>query len=118
MAAPGAPVHLAHMARSQKKPSWTKTYLREWRKHARLSLEAAAAEMGLTHGQLSKIERGLHPYSQRILDVAARLYRCTVADLLIRAPGEADDLFGLWARFDARQKRSAGRLLRTLVDED
>lgn len=46
--------------------------------------------MGLTHGQLSKIERGLHPYSQNVLEVAALEYGCTVVDILSRPPSDAD----------------------------
>lgn len=46
--------------------------------------------MGITHGQLSKVERGLHPYNQHILEIAALEYRCTVSDILSRPPGPQD----------------------------
>ncbi len=55
-----------------------------------MSLESAAAQMGLTHGQLSKVERGLHPYSQHILETAALEYHCSITDLLTRLPSDAD----------------------------
>jgi hypothetical protein len=42
--------------------------------------------MGLTHGQMSKIERGLHPYNQHILEVAALEYQCSITDLLTKLP--------------------------------
>lgn len=45
--------------------------------------------MGLKHSQLSKIERGLHPYNQHVLEVAALEYGCTVADILTRTPESA-----------------------------
>lgn len=80
---------------------WRKTYLREWREFRDKSLESVSAQMGLTHGQLSKIERGLHPYSQHVLEVAALEYGCTVLDLLSRPPGEADKPAA------AKQKRRA-----------
>lgn len=80
------PVRMAKPART-----WRKTFLREWREFRGKSLEEVAAQMGLTHGQLSKIERGLHPYSQNVLEVAALEYDCTVLDLLSRKPDPAAD---------------------------
>ncbi len=77
---------ISNVRMAQKPRTWRKTYLRDYRTAAGLSLESAAAQMGLTHGQLSKIERGLHPYSQKVLETAALEYGCTVLDLLGRAP--------------------------------
>jgi transcriptional regulator with XRE-family HTH domain len=82
------PVNAVRMAQAPRR--WRKTFLRDWREFRGLSLESVSAQMGLTHGQLSKIERGLHPYSQHVLEVAALEYGCSVPDLLSRAPGEAD----------------------------
>jgi transcriptional regulator with XRE-family HTH domain len=84
---PIKPVQMAKTARH-----WRKTFLRDWREFRGRSLESVAARMGLTHGQLSKVERGKHPYNQHILEIAALEYRCEVADLLIRAPGPQDAL--------------------------
>lgn len=88
-----------HMA--QRPRTWRKTYLREWRELNERSLESAAAQMGLTHGQLSKIERGLHPYSQHVLEVAALEYGCSVLDILSRPPGPNDK------PLQSKQKRRA-----------
>lgn len=86
------PFDAVRMAKAARQ--WRKTYLREWRMFRDRSLESVAARMDLNHGQLSKVERGLHPYNQHILEIAALEYRCTVADLLSRAPGPADALPG------------------------
>jgi len=67
---------------------WRKTFLREWRKHRGRSLEDVAPRMGISNAQLSRIERGLQPYSQRVLEVAAEVYGTTVPDLLVRRPGD------------------------------
>lgn len=112
-----------HMASRHKQlkpktpPRWRTTFLRQWREHSHRTLEEVAAKMGITHGQLSKIERGLSPYSQRILEVAAQEYGCTVQDLLTRPPGEAPDIFGLWGKLDETKKELAVRLLGALDDE-
>lgn len=82
---PVNPVRMAQAARR-----WRKTFLREWREFRGKSLESVAAQMGITHGQLSKIERGIHPYSQHIIEVAALEYDCAVVDLLTKRPQPQD----------------------------
>lgn len=62
------------------------TLLRVWRKYRGISQEAACADLGMTRENLSKIERGLVPYGQRLLQRAATLYDCSEADLLERDP--------------------------------
>lgn len=69
---------------------WRKTFLREWREFRGRSLESVAAQMDMTYTQLSKIERGLYPYNQHVLEVAALEYGCTVTDLLNRKPSPND----------------------------
>lgn len=90
------------------------THLREWREFRDLSLESAAETFGITHGQLSKIERGKSPYNQRLLEKAAGLYKCSVVDLLTRGPTEAEDLFSAYAELDAAGKLQAARLVGAL----
>jgi transcriptional regulator with XRE-family HTH domain len=70
--------------------------------------------MGITHGQLSRIERGQSPYSQKILEIASKEYGCTVQDLLTRAPDEAASVFSIWDRLDQDQREQARRLLEAL----
>lgn len=69
---------------------WRRTFLREWRTFRDRSLESVAPQMDITYTQLSKIERGLYPYNQHILEVAALEYGCTITDLLTRAPAPSD----------------------------
>lgn len=80
------------------KPKLGNTYLREWRDYRNLSQEAAADRIGISRANLSKIENGLIPYSQPILEAAADAYNCEVADLLNMNPfkeGEVVDLLSL-----------------------
>lgn len=99
-------------------PTWRPTFLREWREARGKTLEEVAPKMGITHGQLSKIERGKHPYSQNILEVAAEEYDCTVQDLLTRRPDEAENIFARWPILTEQQKRQAIRLLNAVISED
>lgn len=100
MEAVAARVHVMHMPRVQrKKPKtepraaqqWQKTYLREWREKAGLSLETASAKMGLKHSQLSRIETGKQQYYQNVLEVAAQLYSTSIWALLSCPPDQAPE---------------------------
>lgn len=107
------------MARATKKPTnkkaaaWRLTFLRAYRKKAGKTLEEVAEKMGLTHGQLSKIERGGQPYSQHVLEVAAKEYGTTVAAILTRPP-DAADIFTEIETLTDEEKQQALRVVRAL----
>src|SRR5262249_45010978 len=81
------------------------TYMRHWREHKKKTLEFMGEKCGKTYNQLSKIERGLQPYKQDILETYARILECTVVDLLTRSPGEAENVLSAWSRTDDRGRR-------------
>jgi len=58
----------------------------EWRKFRHLTQERAAERIGIEQATLSRIERGVHPYNQDFLEVAASVYGCEPADLIAVAP--------------------------------
>lgn len=66
-------------------------FLREWREKLDLSLETVAADLAkhgvqTTHATLSRIERGLIPYNQHLLEGLVKVYGVSKADLLERDP--------------------------------
>lgn len=69
-----------------------RTFIREWREFRGLSLEELAQAAGMVKGNLSKIERGINPYTQIRLELLAKRLECTPADLLSRPPGVAPEL--------------------------
>lgn len=71
------------MPRPARKPrKLRRTYFREWRQFRGLTLEQAAERLEIDFTTLSRIERGLVPYSQGLLEAAALAYRCEPWDLL------------------------------------
>lgn len=82
------------MAKKQLRP----TFLRQWRQHREKTLVQVAEHLHMTHGQLSRIERGLQPYNQELLELLADLYRCDVVDLLIRDPSQPESIWSIWDR--------------------
>jgi transcriptional regulator with XRE-family HTH domain len=71
-------------------------FLREWRDHKGMTLEAAGEAIGLSHAQLGRIERRLQPYNQGLLEALAELYGTEPASLIVRNPLKPDAMWSLW----------------------
>jgi transcriptional regulator with XRE-family HTH domain len=65
-------------------------YFRAWRLHRRMSLQQVADVMETFPSAVSKYELGDIPYSQRVLELLAEIYRCRPSDLLAGPPAEAE----------------------------
>ena len=78
------------------------TYLRAYREKAQLSLEKATERFihfgleDMSPASLSRIERGLQPYSQPILEVACNVYGTDEYSLLWRDPSNPDAIWSIW----------------------
>lgn len=98
-------------------PRHRPTLLREWRRHRGHTLERLAESMGITHATLSRVERGLLPYNQEILEQAARALACAPVDLLVRHPDDPDGIWSIWDRCTPTERQQiigiAKALLRT-----
>jgi transcriptional regulator with XRE-family HTH domain len=71
-----------------------RTFMKEWRKHRGMTLETAAPRFGMSDAQLSRIENAKSPYTQDVLELAARVYETDVASILFRDPKSSDALWG------------------------
>jgi transcriptional regulator with XRE-family HTH domain len=91
-------------------------YFRQWRQFRGLSLERAGARIGMTHGNLSRIERGLQPYDQRILEAMADAYQCEVPDLLIRDPSDPEGIWSIWETVPPVERPRAIKILKALAE--
>ena len=61
-----------------------------------MTLERAGEAVGMSHAQLGRIERGLQPYNQALLESLAELYRTEPASLIMRDPTRDDAIWSLW----------------------
>jgi len=86
-------------------------YIREWRKYRGLTQEKLADRIGLSQGNLSRIEKGARKYDQAFLETAARELRCDPADLLVRNPLDPESIWSLWDRVPVPQRDQARRVL-------
>lgn len=87
------------MGKSAKKPvpkgHFKRWFLREWRKHRHLTLAQLAARVDTTEATVSRLERGLQPYSQPMLEALADALTCRPGDLITRPPGASDQIMAV-----------------------
>lgn len=92
------------------------TFIRQHREHRGLTLERLADRIGTTHASLSRIERGLQPYSQELLErLADELTGGDVASLLMRDPTDPEGIWSVWDRAKPGERRQIVELAKTLL---
>jgi transcriptional regulator with XRE-family HTH domain len=94
--------------RFKKKGRLGRTYLAQWREFRHMSQDDLAAALdehsqdGISGASISRIESGIHPYSQDFLEAAAIVLQCTPGDIISRDPfrasGEIDQAIELLNR--------------------
>lgn len=113
-------VHAAYMAakvvsRLKKEPRYGVTYIRQWRTHRVLSLEQLAERVGLTHASLSRVERGLQPYNQDMLEALASALGTDVVSLLIRDPTDPDGIWTVWDQAKPAQRNQIVEIAKAVL---
>lgn len=92
-------------------------FLREWREHRHLTQEQLADRIGISRVMVSKIERGLNPYSQGFLEAASKALMCEPADLLVRDPTAPEPIWSIWDRIPAAERPKAIAVLRAFTGD-
>jgi len=72
------------------------TFIRAWRKHRGKTLEQLGETVEMSHAQLGRIERGLQPYSQSVLEAIADALDTDAASLLSRDPSDYEAIWSIW----------------------
>lgn len=72
------------------------TFIRQWRLHRHMSLDQLAERVPMDKGNLSKIERGLLPYNQELLERLADALMTDPASLLMRDPSNNSAIWSIW----------------------
>ena len=80
---------------SKPRRAMRRTFLKEWREKAMLTQERAAERLDMDRSNLSRVERGLVPYTQALLEAAAVAYDCNPWDLLNVNPLKDGDVVDL-----------------------
>lgn len=99
-----------------RKPSpYRATYLRQWREHRGLTLEQLAERVGTTHATLSRVERGMTPYSQPMLEALAEELTTDPASLLMRDPSDPEGIWSIWDNAEPGERSLIVDLARTVT---
>lgn len=98
-----------------KTPIYRPTFLRQWREKRQYTLEDVGEAIGISHAQLGRIERGLQPYNQKLLEALAEHYSTDVASLLMRDPTDPDGIWSLWDRAKTGQREMIVDLAKTVL---
>jgi transcriptional regulator with XRE-family HTH domain len=85
--------------------------MRQWREYKDMTLEAVGEAVNLSHAQLGRIERGLQPYNQELLEALADLYGTTPASLLMRDPTQPDSMWSLWDQAKEAERQETEKFL-------
>jgi len=98
-----------------KQPPFRPTFIRQWRKARRLTLEACADRAGMSKGNLSNIETGKTGYNQATLEALADALQCEPVDLLIRNPTDPEGLWSLWDTAKPAQRKQILGIIKGLL---
>jgi transcriptional regulator with XRE-family HTH domain len=80
-----------------------------------MTLEELGARVGLTHGSLSRMERGLQPYKQQTLEDIAAILGTNPAALIDRDPGDPEDLLTVWETVPESERPRAIEILKAFA---
>lgn len=113
------PVHLMYMSKrlgARTAPTmYKRTFIRQWREHREKTLEYLAEKVGITHASLSRIERGLQPYSQPILEAIAKDLATDVPSLLARDPADPEAIWSIWDQAKQGERKMIVDIAKTIV---
>lgn len=113
------PVQHMYMAKRptpRNKPRiYRRTFIRQWREERDKTLEYLADKIGITHASLSRIERGLQPYSQAILEAIASELSTDVPSLLTRDPADPEAIWSIWDQAKPGERKMIVDIAKTIV---
>lgn len=113
-------MYMSRKVTPRPKASLRRTYIRQWRIYRGLSLEVLAERVGeqiggFTHASLSRIERGLQPYSQPVLEAIAEALNTDPASLLMRNPDDEDAIWSIWEKAKPGERRIIHDVAKTVT---
>lgn len=101
-------------AQPKPNPRFKPPYIREWRKTVQLSLEALAARVPMDKGNLSKVERGLLPYNQEMIERIAEAIGTEPQNIIGRDPTKDGKVIDMVQRLNPAQLRQVERVIEAM----
>jgi transcriptional regulator with XRE-family HTH domain len=94
-----------------KEPRFHPPYIRQWRQAKGMSLEQVALGVPMDKGNLSKVERGLLPYNQEMLERLGDILGTEPGNLISRDPTKEGKVIDLVQRLSENELVQAERVL-------
>lgn len=94
-----------------KEPRFKPPYIRQWRQEKGFSLEHVALNVPMDKGNLSKVERGLLPYNQEMLERLGEILGTDAGNLISRDPTKEGKVIDLVQRLSENELEQAERVL-------
>lgn len=97
------------------KPTHRPTFIRQWRSHRGLSLDQLADRVPMDKSNLSKVERGILPYNQEMLERLAYALMTDPASLLMRDPTDKAAMWSIWDQASPGEKAQIESVANALI---
>jgi transcriptional regulator with XRE-family HTH domain len=104
-------------------PKFARTYIKEWRKYRGLSLRRLADRLELdgpddtiSHTSIQRIENGIQPYSQPVLEALSHALNVSVVDLISVDPTKEGEVIDLLRLINDQNRDQAIRVLKALAE--
>jgi transcriptional regulator with XRE-family HTH domain len=91
-------------------------FLRHWREYRGLSQDKLAVVIGVSKATVSRVESGITPYTQDVLEAYAQALEVHPADLLTRPPADPEGLWAIWDQLRPADRPTAAAVLRAFAD--
>lgn len=99
----------------QKKRARRRTFFKEWRVHRGLSQEQLADRLETSVASISRIESGMQPYTQDVLEALAEALGTDPASLLMRNPDAPEAMWSIWDQAKTGERQLIEELARSVV---
>lgn len=96
-------------------PNHRPTFIRQWRLYRGYSLDKLAQMVPMDKSNLSKVERGILPYNQEMLERLADALMTDVASLLIRDPTRPQAIWTIWEQASPGEKAQIESVAEALI---
>lgn len=119
---------------SRLRPLFQRTFIKPWREFREMSQQELAdkvgeylaergiREKGYTHASIGRLENGIMPYRQPVMEAIADALEVTVETLITRPPPKEpgkpapyEELMGAWGKADPDEQRKIAEIAMTIT---
>ena len=104
------PKRIAYRERGRRR-----TYIRQWREHRGLTQEQLADRLETSVASISRLESGMQPYTQDVLEALAEALNTDPASLIMRDPAHPEAMWSIWESAKQGERKLIEEIARSVV---